>query len=245
MAGVKRELRVGDTTLCYELERKSVKRINLRVRRDGSVYVSAPPRVALATVEGFLRERLAWIEGARARQGERSDRRYEIALTQGERLWIGGEEHVLCIERGASTKSLRQNGRVLLYAARPTDQDCVARAFTAFVKAEAARMLGARLAELAGRFAPTLTAPPLLEINFNKSRWGVCYPTRGKVALNARLIFLPPALADYVILHELCHFRVPNHSPEFHHAMAEFYFDEAAVRRRFARARVPFWRGRE
>ena len=52
-------------------------------------------------------------------------------------------------------------------------------------------------------------------IKNNVSNWGSC-SSKGNINLNMRLILLPEHLQDYVILHELCHLRYPNHSPQFH-----------------------------
>lgn len=52
--------------VCYELTRKRVKNINLRIRRDGSVAVSAPRRTPLAQIDAFVAGRAAWIAQARA-----------------------------------------------------------------------------------------------------------------------------------------------------------------------------------
>lgn len=60
---------VGD--IDYTLTQKPVKNINLRVRRDGTVCVSANRRVPLTAVDAFVREKAAWIEAARRRAAER------------------------------------------------------------------------------------------------------------------------------------------------------------------------------
>ena len=52
-------------------------------------------------------------------------------------------------------------------------------------------------------------------IKNNASNWGSC-SSKGNINLNMRLILLPEHLQDYVILHELCHLRYPNHGPAFH-----------------------------
>ena len=47
------------------------------------------------------------------------------------------------------------------------------------------------------------------------SRWGVCNSGSMSVTLNTKLITKPIHLIDYVIIHELCHFKHMNHSKEY------------------------------
>lgn len=52
-------------------------------------------------------------------------------------------------------------------------------------------------------------------IKHNSSNWGSC-SRAGNINLNLNLIRLPEPLCDYVLLHELCHLKEPNHGPRFH-----------------------------
>ena len=55
---------VGDRKITYELTRKKVKNINLRIKPNGSVHVSASTAVTIAVIERFIRERADFILGA-------------------------------------------------------------------------------------------------------------------------------------------------------------------------------------
>jgi len=48
-----------------------------------------------------------------------------------------------------------------------------------------------------------------------KSRWGSCSPLTGEIRISRELQAFPSFVLDYVIVHELAHLLVPDHSPEF------------------------------
>ena len=53
-----------------------------------------------------------------------------------------------------------------------------------------------------------------IRIGGQRTLWGSCSP-RGTLSFNWRLVLAPPEVLDYVVVHELCHVRVPNHSRQF------------------------------
>jgi len=81
----------------------------------------------------------------------------------------------------------------------------------AWLRAEARRVIVARVAELAERHRFRYGR---IFVRAQRTRWGSC-SSRGNLSFNFRLILVPPEILDYVILHELAHLRVPNHSARF------------------------------
>ena len=53
-----------------------------------------------------------------------------------------------------------------------------------------------------------------VSIRNQRSRWGSCSP-RGHIALNYRLVLMPPEVRDYILIHELMHLKQANHSIRF------------------------------
>jgi len=56
--------------------------------------------------------------------------------------------------------------------------------------------------------------PQRITVRLQQSRWGSC-SERGNISLNAKLLLLPLHLVDHVILHELAHLQVADHSPKY------------------------------
>lgn len=72
------------------------------------------------------------------------------------------------------------------------------------------------------RAAGHAIAPPRLKIFVMRRAWGRCYYTKGLITLNLHLVKTPQACIDYIVLHELCHFVVSNHSQAFYRLVESF-----------------------
>ena len=80
------------------------------------------------------------------------------------------------------------------------------------LRRQAKAYLPGRLNELANLYGFQYNT---LRIKHNSSNWGSC-SSKGNVNLNLNLMRVPQDLQDYVMLHELCHLKFLNHSPQFH-----------------------------
>lgn len=69
-----------------------------------------------------------------------------------------------------------------------------------------------------------------ITIRDQKTRWGSC-SARGTLSFNWRLMLAPPAILDYVVVHELCHLTYMNHSAAFWSKVESVYPDYRTARK--------------
>ena len=185
--------------------RRPIKHARLRVREDSSVQLTIPNCFDQALIDSLLQKKAMWI--ARHQQFFRDRKSARSALAPGEILFFGELfryipspqlRHEVVIDE--VTKQIR-SGRDL---AQNTE---VTRWYRAYAKA----FLPPRITELSA--AHNLPYKRLF-IRSQRTKWGTC-STQGNISLNWRLILAPKHVVDYVILHELIHTRVMNHSHGF------------------------------
>ena len=187
------------------------RRIRLKVLRDASLEVVAPPGADTRTIQRFVETNRGWVERQRARiEARRSDGPdagpfpTELALRSLDK--VAGVDYV-----DAGRRFWRWNGDALTVGLPERRAPLARLALVAALKRLAADRLAPRFHAHAARHG--LVHGRLTWRN-QKSRWGSC-SSNGNISLNIRLIFLPPELVDYVFVHELAHLRHPDHSPRF------------------------------
>jgi predicted metal-dependent hydrolase len=181
------------------------RRYIIRVRPDGSVRVTVPRGGSRAEAAHFLEQHAGWIARERARLGET---RRTPAWTDGATLVLRGEPVTIHVVEEAARRVVRYGERTVVVPAGAAD-------LRPFIQADlrlAARQeLGIRLQALADAHQLTVAG---VTIRNQRSRWGSCSRS-GRIALNYRLLQMPPAVRDYVLLHELMHLKQQNHSRRF------------------------------
>jgi predicted metal-dependent hydrolase len=193
------------------------RRLSLSMTAAGA-RLTVPLRLSEATALRFLAEHRDWLQAQRRRFGlavppPRLQRGASASLP----LW--GTEVALAW-REARACRLRREGEGLLFevpAATPDRR--LASVLRSFYEAELRARVGAVLPGL----LPTLPrVPQRFRIAPLASLWGALSP-RDHVSLDLSLVLAPSAMADYVLVHELCHLIQPNHSRAFWAEVAQRY----------------------
>jgi predicted metal-dependent hydrolase len=218
--------------------------ISLRVTVTGALEVIAPRRYSPRTIARILRREAAWIQAAQADAAARRPTLPpppawclppEISLPAVGACWTITARPTAA--RGARVVQVPPDG--LVVAGPMADPAACRHALRRWLLRQGQAHLLPRLAAVShDRGLPFARST----VRLARSRWGSC-SRLGVISLNARLLLLPPHLVDYVLVHELCHTRVPNHSPAFWRLVAQHCPTYPNHRRELHAAgrRLPAW----
>lgn len=176
---------IGDVSY---IRSKRARNLSIRINQQGEVRVTIPNFVSQKRAERFFLSKQAWVL-KRLNGLQHLDCRENLPL-EGGSIQIRGRDYPVHLLQG--------------------DVDVDAAIWRVLQK-EALRYLPGRVAELSDKHGYKISG---LKIRKMKTRWGSC-TARKSINLNSWLVMLPEYLSDYVILHELVHTRIPDHSIRF------------------------------
>ncbi len=218
---MQKEIVLCGKKLRYDLLRKKVKNINLRIKANGEITVSAPRAVPLAVIENFLAEKEDFILRALSRFEKMKEtapkpKRY----VSGEIFRVFGEEKTMLLQKGKkNTVTLLEDQ--LLLTVKDTD-DIILKEKT--VKKWQEEICREKILFLCEKIYPAFAAHGIAfpEIRFRRmtSRFGSCQPEKGVLTFNTALAEAPISCIEYVIFHEFCHFLHTDHSKSFYQELA-------------------------
>jgi predicted metal-dependent hydrolase len=197
-----------------KLIRSKRRTIALIIERDGSFTVRAPMRASHAAIDTFIQEKADWI----IRTREKTKSVHPVIRKQyvdGEKFLFLGSAFELKLVRFQKPVLRFDSGFSLSQAAQVKGE----LVFTHWYKARALEIISERVRLYSEQYN---FSPGQIKISSAKTRWGSC-SSKGVLNFTWRLVMAPLEVIDYVVLHELAHLRVKNHSGEFWKVVESIY----------------------
>lgn len=129
---------------------------------------------------------------------------------------------------GRSTTLTVKSNRVLMIEGKVNSARAVRALLNRWLRVRAEQVLPDWLARLS---RSTRLGYNDVSIRDQRTRWGSCSSAKN-INLNQKLLFLPPDLVDYILIHELCHTAQMSHSRNFWNLVGKYLPDYAERRKR-------------
>lgn len=211
-----RVVSIGDRDIEYTLTYKKVKNINLRVKADCSVSVSAPPYVDESRIDEFVLSKGSFVLSAIDKFKK------NMKLTESPKKYVSGESFRI-LGNDLRLKVLISNydrvysdGVFIYMHTRGSDLARKQRLFNKWISGQINDLYHEICRGVYRAFEKYGIKFPVIKIRKMVSKWGSCQPSRGVITLNSKLIEYPRICIEYVVMHEFCHFIHPNHSKDFY-----------------------------
>lgn len=187
-------------------------KVKIHVNPDGSIDVDAPKSADDMTVLKAVKKRARWIHNHVGSFKEGLSQVLAREYISGETIFYLGKRYQLKVVEDELTEAVLKNGKLYIKACENIQQRKVC--VDNWHRAKAKQYFSKRLEVILSKLSWVQKTPPLT-LRLMKTQWGSC-SVKGNIMLNPQLIKAPAECIDYVILHELCHLKEHNHSPEFY-----------------------------
>lgn len=213
----KQEIVWRGQTIRFELQRKKVRNINLNLKPDMTIMVSANERVPLEVVLDFMKSKASWIiKNTSYFSDMQPETVREKEYVSGETFKYLGKQIRLKVLEGAPENIRYSRGYLQLTVKDRLAVDRKANLVNRWFREKADKVFR----EVLERIFPVIekygVRKPAIMIRTMKARWGSCVRDKGIVILNSELIKAPKYCIEYVVLHELVHFIHRNHNADFY-----------------------------
>lgn len=205
-------------TIEYTLIRRKRKSIGITISPEKGVQVSAPSWVGKAQIEEILKQKAHWIYKKLQLIEDMKSQKAERKFISGEVFPLLGKDLNLEVLYKAGTKNTTVvPGVERLFVVLPSglsddkQEARIREALTGWFMEQAASIIRKRMDIYADRLN---VKPAKLLLKSQKTRWGSC--TRdNKININWKIVSAPLDIVDYLVVHELAHIRVKNHSKTY------------------------------
>ena len=221
-----KEIVLNGKRIEYDLQRKNVKNINLRIKADRTIFLSANPRVPEQIIDEFIESKSEYILKALAHYEELA--KYAPKPKQyvdGETFRILGHDRRLKVFAGKKNKVECDESYITLTVKDSNDFALKKKMIDKWLMSICKDTIQSLCDAIYPKFQKYGVEYPTIRYRSMVSRWGSCQPKRGVLTFNYALVEAPISCIEYVVVHEFTHFLQPNHSKKFYQQLAMFMPD--------------------
>lgn len=214
----KHQLEYANEVIEFIVKRKKVKNVNLNVKPDMTIEVTANEKVPMDFISDFVKSKGSWIlknvgQFKEVLPEKRSEREY----VSGETYRYLGKQYRLRVEKATDEEMVKYfRGFIYLYVKDIDDLSRKAKLLEEWYCTKAKKTFNESLEKMYPLVKKYGIEKPGIDIRLMKARWGSALIDKNIILLNTELIKAPKYCIDYVVLHELIHFKYNNHSENFY-----------------------------
>ncbi|MGL4373116.1 MAG: M48 family metallopeptidase [Turicibacter sp.] len=199
-----------------QIERKKIKNIYLKVKRNGDIVLSAPTRIEMTYLEQFIQSKLSWIQQKKKNYEQREQKGAIPTEKNDSSVYLFGEKLIKLPIKATAHHISVESPYLKLYYPPQTSEEIQEAKLEKWLLEQLDKQIKHDLMTYWHYFKAQGISPVEIKYRKMKATWGVCRPTRRSLTFNKNLVHCHPNFIEYVVVHELCHLIHPNHGQQFY-----------------------------
>jgi predicted metal-dependent hydrolase len=213
----KHQIEYANKIIDFVVKRKKVKNVNLNIKPDMTIEVTANDRVPLDFICDFVKTKGAWIlKNVKTFKDVQPYRHSEREYVSGETFKYLGKQYRLRVMQEEEEKVKYFRGFIYLYVKDTENVNRKAKLIDEWYREKAQKTFHESLDKMFPLVQKYGVEKPNIDLRSMKARWGSALTEKNTILLNTELIKAPKYCIDYVVLHELIHFKYNDHSDNFY-----------------------------
>ena len=227
-----RTLQLGAETITYYLTKKKIKNLNMRIKSDGSIHVSAPQKTSQKYVDNFVQNNQQFIKNALEKLKDKPQKQKNIfadnhIIKDGKQLYLLGYQYTVnIIESAVNLVEVDQESmQLLVHTTYPQNEHKTQEIVDKWMKKQSIILFAGLCDRFYPQFAKYKISYPEIKTRKMKARWGSCNYSKKIITFADMLFYAPMPFIEYVVVHEMAHLAEPNHSKSFYNIVEQILPD--------------------
>lgn len=218
---------IGEEKIYFYIQRKRIKNMYLKVNKNSDVTVTMPKRLAPNVAKEFVKQKSNWIKKQLKKYNEIAERKELLTFENGGKVYLLGKQYEIKII-GNTTNNIQivdKYFEIHIKEKYINEKSYIKNFYEKWLKDYSLDIYRQLVLNYQKSLSKYGIGVPEIKIRKMKSKWGCCIPLKNRVIFNLSLIKAPLSCVEYVVLHELSHFRYQNHSKNFYNFISIFMPD--------------------
>jgi predicted metal-dependent hydrolase len=214
----------GSEKISYSLEYRNRKSLAISVHPDLTVSVIAPEGQSIEKISARVKKRAPWILKQRHYFSKFLPKQPARRYVSGETHKYLGRHYRLKVLTSKIPRVRLKRGYLIVHTQNRSDSVAIKKLVTAWYRFQAEKHFNESLKRCLPLFRKLEISTPEVRMKHMSKRWGSC-TSSAIIYLNPDLIKSPKSCIDYVMVHELCHLKIRDHSKKYYRLLKKLMPD--------------------
>lgn len=207
------------------IDYKDIKSIRLKVDRDGKVKISAPFSVNLKTIYDFVLSKAKWLDNKVYEISSYQRQNNITSISDNSLIRILGSDYIVILRTAQKNHINIEDNYIIIYSGNISDQALIKKHLEIFLRKALLQIVNEYIKKWCNLIKDKRIVVNRVNIRRMKTLWGSCNRKKQKITINYYLYQTIPHNIEYIVLHELLHFIVQNHSKDFYNLLNKYMPD--------------------